>query len=77
MVRDLAKERGKEIDLSVEGKEIELDRTVLDEIGDPLVHLLRNALDHGIETAEEREKLGKPLAGKVNLLDLPFGRRDR
>ena len=68
MVRDLAKERGKEIDLSVEGKEIELDRTVLDEIGDPLVHLLRNALDHGIETAEEREKMGKPLAGKVELI---------
>ena len=68
MVRDLAKERGKEIELSVEGKEIELDRTVLDEIGDPLVHLLRNALDHGIETAEERERLGKPLVGKVELI---------
>ncbi len=67
MVRDLAKSEGKEINLVIEGKEIELDRTVLDEIGDPLVHLLRNAVDHGIESLEERRALGKPDAGFVKL----------
>jgi len=67
MVRDLAKSEGKQINLVIEGKEIELDRTVLDEIGDPLVHLLRNAVDHGIEPAEERTKAGKPEAGFVGL----------
>ncbi len=67
MVRDLAKSEGKQVNLVIEGKEIELDRTVLDEIGDPLVHLLRNAVDHGIERAEDREKLGKPVAGFVGL----------
>ncbi|MDW7732981.1 MAG: chemotaxis protein CheA [Methanolobus sp.] len=67
MVRDLAKSEGKEINLIIEGKEIELDRTVLDEIGDPLVHLLRNAVDHGIEPTEERIRLGKPKAGFVGL----------
>ncbi|TGC10723.1 chemotaxis protein CheA [Methanolobus halotolerans] len=67
MVRDLAKSEKKQINLIIEGKEIELDRTVLDEIGDPLVHLLRNAVDHGIETTEERIKLGKPGAGFVGL----------
>ena len=67
MVRDLAKSEGKQINLIIEGKEIELDRTVLDEIGDPLVHLLRNAVDHGIEPEEERKKLGKPVAGLVRL----------
>ncbi|MBN2110991.1 MAG: chemotaxis protein CheA [Methanosarcinaceae archaeon] len=67
MVRDLAKSEGKQINLIIEGKEIELDRTVLDEIGDPLVHLLRNAVDHGIEPAEERIRLGKPEAGFVGL----------
>ncbi|WP_342305769.1 chemotaxis protein CheA [Methanolobus sp. ZRKC5] len=67
MIRDLAKSEGKQINLIVEGKEIELDRTVLDEIGDPLVHLLRNAVDHGIEAEEERTKLGKPVAGLVRL----------
>jgi two-component system chemotaxis sensor kinase CheA len=67
MVRDLAKSEGKQINLVIEGKEIELDRTVLDEIGDPLVHLLRNAVDHGIESKEEREALGKPVEGFVKL----------
>ncbi len=67
MVRDLAKSEGKQINLIIEGKEIELDRTVLDEIGDPLVHLLRNAVDHGIESEEERRQLGKPCAGLVRL----------
>ncbi|MCQ6963235.1 chemotaxis protein CheA [Methanolobus chelungpuianus] len=67
MVRDLAKSEGKQVNLVIEGKEIELDRTVLDEIGDPLVHLLRNAVDHGIEPTEERIRLGKPEAGFVGL----------
>jgi two-component system chemotaxis sensor kinase CheA len=67
MIRDLAKSEGKQVDLVIEGKEIELDRTVLDEIGDPLVHLLRNAVDHGIEPTGERIKLGKPVAGFVGL----------
>ncbi len=67
MIRDLAKSEGKQINLIIEGKEIELDRTVLDEIGDPLVHLLRNAVDHGIESEDERKQLGKPIAGLVRL----------
>lgn len=67
MVRDLAREEGKEVEFIIEGKETELDRTVIDEIGDPLVHLLRNAVDHGIESPEEREKLGKPRKGLLKL----------
>lgn len=67
MVRDLAKELDKEVDFLIEGKETELDRTVIDEIGDPLVHLLRNALDHGMESPEERARHGKPPKGVVIL----------
>lgn len=67
MVRDLAKELDKEVDFFVEGKETELDRTVIDEIGDPLVHLLRNSLDHGLESAEDRIKKGKSGTGNVML----------
>ncbi len=67
LVRDLSKAQGKEIEFIVEGKETELDRTVIDEIGDPLVHLIRNAIDHGIEPPEEREKVGKPRKGKLRL----------
>ena len=51
----------------VEGKEIELDRAILDELSDPLVHLLRNAVEHGIEPAAERARLGKPAAGTIGL----------
>ncbi|MTV47817.1 chemotaxis protein CheA [Heliobacillus mobilis] len=68
MVRDLAKELGKEINLIVEGKETELDRTVIDEIGDPLVHLIRNAIDHGVEMPEIRRQKGKPLESVVRLV---------
>ena len=68
MVRDLAKKNGKKIDFNIEGEGIELDRTVLDEIGDPLVHLLRNSVDHGIETPEERKKKGKPEVGRIDLI---------
>jgi len=67
MVRDLAQKLGKEIDFIVEGHETELDRNVIEIIGDPLIHLIRNALDHGIEGPEEREKLGKPRRGVLKL----------
>lgn len=67
MVRDLARDLGKEIELVIEGKETELDRTVIDEIGDPLVHLLRNSIDHGIEDPATRVEAGKPEYGKVVL----------
>ncbi len=67
MLRDLAKELNKKVNLEIYGAETELDRTVIDEIGDPLVHLLRNSIDHGIESTEERKKAGKPLEGTVHL----------
>ncbi|MDD5747538.1 MAG: chemotaxis protein CheA [Actinomycetota bacterium] len=67
MVRDLAHSSGKEIDFVIEGKEIELDRAILDEISDPLVHMIRNAVDHGISTPEERVKRGKPARGMIKL----------
>ena len=67
MVRDLAKQEKKEVNLEMEGVDIELDRTIVDEIGEPLVHLLRNAVDHGIETPQERKKAGKPLQGTIRL----------
>lgn len=68
MVRDLAKDLGKEVEFIIEGKETELDRTVIDEIGDPLVHLLRNAVDHGIEYPEDRRRNGKNSSGTVRLV---------
>lgn len=67
MIRQLAKDLNKQINLEIIGAETELDRTVIDEIGDPLVHLLRNAIDHGIEMPEERLKKGKPEVGNVVL----------
>jgi len=67
MVRDLAHQMGKQIAFRVEGKEIELDRAILDEIADPLMHMLRNAVDHGIEPTEERVARGKPAVGQVVL----------
>lgn len=67
MVRDASRALGKQIELVVEGKEIELDRSMLDEMGDPIVHLLRNAVDHGIETPEERIAAGKPATGRLLL----------
>ncbi len=66
-VRDLSKKTGKELDFIVSGKEIELDRLVLDEINDAVLHLLRNAVDHGIEKPEDRKKAGKTDKGKVIL----------
>lgn len=67
MVRQLAKDLNKKVDLHIIGAETELDRTVIDEIGDPLVHLLRNALDHGIETPDARVKKGKSEEGNLFL----------
>ncbi|MET3546118.1 two-component system chemotaxis sensor kinase CheA [Paenibacillus favisporus] len=67
MVRDLAKSLDKKLELVITGAETELDRTVIDEIGDPLVHLLRNAVDHGIESPQDRVAAGKPETGTVHL----------
>ena len=67
MVRQLARDLNKKIELDIVGAETELDRTVIDEIGDPLVHLIRNALDHGIEMPDERIAKGKPEVGTVTL----------
>ncbi|HOJ77431.1 MAG TPA: chemotaxis protein CheA [Bacillota bacterium] len=67
LIRDLSRELKKEIDLEIYGGETELDRTVIDEIGDPLVHIIRNAADHGIESAEERLQKNKPEKGKIIL----------
>jgi two-component system chemotaxis sensor kinase CheA len=67
LVRDAARSLGKQIEFTIEGKEIELDRSMLDEIGDPVVHLLRNAIDHGFESASERVAAGKAPAGKLVL----------
>ena len=68
MVRDLAKAEGKEIELVVEGGHIELDRTVVDKITEPIMHLLRNCVDHGIETPEVREKQGKKPKGLIRVV---------
>jgi two-component system chemotaxis sensor kinase CheA len=73
LVRDAARSLGKQVAFTVEGKEIELDRSMLDEIGDPVVHLLRNAIDHGIEKPEVRVAAGKPAVGRLTLSAL----RDR
>jgi len=67
MVRDISRELGKEIVLTMSGEETELDRTVIDEIGDPLIHLLRNSIDHGIEPIEKRRELKKPEEGHIYL----------
>ena len=67
MVRDLARNFGKEIDFIIEGEDTELDRSLIEEITDPLIHLLRNAVDHGIEPPAERVALGKPPRGRILL----------
>lgn len=67
LVRDLSLKKGKKIELVMEGKEIEVDRTVLDEIGEPLIHMLRNSIDHGIEAPNERENAKKEPTGKIKL----------
>ncbi len=67
LVRDASRTLGKQIEFTIAGKEIELDRSLLDEIGDPIVHLLRNAIDHGIESPAERKASGKPAEGQLRL----------
>jgi two-component system chemotaxis sensor kinase CheA len=67
LVRDLASRLDKQVDLELVGRDTELDRTVVDALGDPLVHLVRNALDHGLETAAEREAAGKPPVGSLTI----------
>ncbi len=73
LVRDAARKVGKSVDLRVEGREIELDRAILEGLAEPLVHLLRNAVDHGLESVEERKAAGKPVRGRLWLR----ARRDR
>ncbi len=67
MVRDLARDLSKEIELNIEGQETELDKKIIEQISDPLKHLIRNCADHGLETADEREQAGKPARGTINL----------
>jgi len=67
VVRDLSKQLGKTIDLAIEGKEVELDKTILESINDPLTHLVRNSVDHGIELPDQRKKTGKPMTGNITL----------
>jgi two-component system chemotaxis sensor kinase CheA len=67
LVRDLARSLGKEVRLVIEGEGIELDKTILEQIGDPLVHLIRNAVDHGLEAPEERQAKGKDASGQLTL----------
>jgi two-component system chemotaxis sensor kinase CheA len=64
-VRELARDQGKEVDLAIEGAEVEIDRRILDEIKDPLIHLVRNSIDHGIEPPVMRTQLGKPARGRL------------
>ncbi len=67
IVRDLAKSLGKNVNLIITGEETELDKTIIEEVGDPLVHLIRNAIDHGIEFPNERRAAGKPETGQITL----------
>jgi len=67
MVRDIAREQGKEVDLELQGESVEIDRRILEEIKDPLIHLVRNCIDHGIEKPQQREESGKPSCGKVTV----------
>jgi two-component system chemotaxis sensor kinase CheA len=67
LVRDAARSVGKQVNFVIEGKDVELDRSMLDEVGDPIVHLLRNAIDHGIETPDTRRTHGKPAEGRLTL----------
>ncbi len=73
LVRDVSSKFNKKVDFVVEGKETELDKTIIEKIVDPIMHILRNSIDHGIETPEERVKLGKPEHGTINLKAYPAG----
>jgi len=67
MIRDLSRQAGKNIVFSIKGEQTELDRTIVDKLADPLIHMIRNSVDHGIEAPEERSKTSKPTAGRVEL----------
>lgn len=67
VIRDLSRDLGKKIDFEILGKDVELDKTIIEEIGDPLTHLIRNSVIHGIETTSDREEQGKPETGKIIL----------
>src|ERR1700751_4689533 len=73
MVRDVAKQCGKEVELIVSGQDTELDKSLLDAIAEPLTHLVRNAISHGIEAPEQRARLGKPAHGSVRLTSYHHG----
>ncbi len=73
-VRDMARSEGKNVRLEIEGENVEVDRAILKRLQDPLIHLLRNAIDHGIETPEEREKAGKPAFGTIRVKAEQMGR---
>lgn len=75
VVRDLARDLNKEIDIQIEGEDTELDRTVVSELSEPLIHLIRNSADHGIETADRRRELGKPSVGMIKLTAYQQGNR--
>ena len=65
--RELAKRAGKKVEVEIDGAELEVDRSILDRLSDPLVHLLRNAVDHGIESPEARRAAGKPEVGRISI----------
>ena len=73
LVRDVSAKFGKKVNFNVVGKETELDKTIIEKIVDPIMHILRNSIDHGIETPSERKKLGKPETGNINLKAYPSG----
>src|ERR1700741_4003525 len=67
MVRDVAKQCGRQVELGISGEDTDLDKSILDAIAEPLTHLVRNAVGHGIENAEDRQKAGKPAHGTIRL----------
>src|SRR5208283_4717919 len=67
LVHDLARDLGKDVELTIEGADTELDKTVIDQLGDPLMHLIRNSMDHGIESAERRAASGKRPTAAIHL----------
>jgi len=71
VVRDISRKSGKEVDLSLDGTDLRLDRSVLEDLGAPLVHIIRNAVDHGIESVEERNRAGKPPRGSITIKASP------
>ena len=77
LVRDLSRKAGKHVDLELTGEDTELDRNIVEELADPLMHMVRNAIDHGIETPEERAARGKTRTARVTLEGRPSGRPHR